>query len=75
MTRRQLMDRNIAFACGEQIANKNMRKHGRQAWHEEEFAAAARTTNRFLLDVPFEQGGLKGLDLSPEDRAGLGVDP
>ena len=72
-----VITRELAFASGQDAANRAMAKRiGRDPrsprfWTPEEADIATETTNRLCLYVPFEKGGLGGLDLSPSDRAGL----
>lgn len=69
--RRITLTRKLAFASGEDAANAAMRKAGRSRWNDDDRDLATTTTNRLLLYVPFEAGGLQGLDLSPRDRERL----
>lgn len=65
--------RELAFASGHDAAARAMRKAGRSRWNADDAAIAAETTNRLLLYVPFERGGLDGLDLSAKMRDDLGI--
>lgn len=51
----------IAHAAGTDAGNAAMRKGGRTKWSDEDYETAVRTTNRLMLYIPFEQGGLRGL--------------
>lgn len=62
------LTRELAFASGIDAANNAMRKAGRSQWNDDDRDVATETTNRLLLYVPFEAGGLAGLDLAPHDR-------
>lgn len=73
------LTRDLAFASGIDAANRAMRTRlGRHLgsparWSAAEADIATETTNRLLLYVPFEQGGLQGLDLTPSMRSELGI--
>lgn len=67
------LTRDLAFASGIDAGNRSMRNAGRTRWSEEDAAIAAETTNRLCLYVPFGQGGLMGLDLTPAMREDLGI--
>ena len=58
-----IMTRDLAFAAGLDAGNAQMRKACRKTWNEDDYDLAAQTTNRLLLHVPFEQGGLYGIPL------------
>lgn len=40
------MDLQLARACGQDEGNRNMRKHGRKAWNEEDWKIACKTIDR-----------------------------
>jgi len=42
------LTRNLAFAAGEDEANRNMRKEGRTSWNEVDYSIAAQKTNGLL---------------------------
>lgn len=65
------LTRDLAFASGMDTANNAMRKAGRSQWNDDDRDLATSTINRLLLYLPFEFGGLGGLDLSPRDRENL----
>lgn len=67
------LTRELAFASGTDAGNRAMRKAGRTRWNEDDRDLATATTNRLLLYVPFEAGGLQGLDLSPRARDDLAI--
>ena len=49
MTKRDArMTYRMAMAAGQDAANRQMRAAGRTAWNEEDYATAARETNRLL---------------------------
>lgn len=68
-----VLTRSLAFASGQDAGNARMRKAGRTRWNLDDRNHAAEVTNRLLMHVPFEQGGLQGLPLSPAQMADLGV--
>ena len=72
---RPTLTADLARASGFDAAERNMRANGRTAWSEDDADVAASTTNKLLLYVPFERGGLAGLLFSPKDRRDLGLDP
>lgn len=41
--------RQIAFSAGYDAANRQMRKHCRKAWSEEDYNLACRTTNSLFV--------------------------
>lgn len=55
------LTRELAFASGQDAANAQMRKANRTAWNSDDASLAAEITNRLLMHVPFEHGGLMGL--------------
>jgi hypothetical protein len=55
------LDRGMAFAIGTHAGNMHMDKHTLKPWSEEARAIAAETTNRLLMHVPLEEGGLMGI--------------
>lgn len=69
----QTLTRQYAFASGQDAGNAQMRKAGRSVWNTDDHDRAAEVTNALLLHVPFEQGGLHGLNLSPAQLASLGI--
>ena len=71
MANRITLTSELAFASGTDAANAAMRKAGRSCWNEEDRNLAVATTNRLLLYVPADRGGLMGFDLSPSQREGL----
>lgn len=56
---------DLAHCAGEDAANRQMRKAARTRWSDEDWNTFVTTTNRLLMDVPLEQGGLQGI---PEDE-------
>lgn len=75
-----MITRSLAFASGMDAANQAMRRRLAQegsqspaAWNAEEADIATATTNRLLLYVPFAEGGLGGLNLSPTQRAEVAI--
>ena len=74
-----ILTRELAFAAGQDAANRAMAKRIGQnprspkRWTAEEADIAAAKTNQLLLYVPFAQGGIEGLNLSPKMRADLGI--
>ena len=40
------LDRELASAAAKDAANRNMRKHGRDCWNDEDYAIACDTFNR-----------------------------
>lgn len=67
------LTRDLACATGTDAGNQSMRKNGRIRWNAEDQAIAASTTNRLLLHVPREHGGLGGVELPPHFLDGLGL--
>ena len=67
------MTYELAFAIGHDAANRHMSAHTIKPWNEEAYNVAVRTTNRLLLHVLAEEGGLKGLDLNEAQRQELGI--
>lgn len=69
------LTRDLAFASGQDAANAQMRAAGRTRWNAEDRAVATSKTNRLLLYVPVEHGGLDGiahrLSLAQLDDLGL----
>lgn len=61
MATRITLTRELAFASGTDASNAAMRKGGRTAWSDEDYAIGIRVTNRLLMHIPLEQGGLQGL--------------
>lgn len=55
------LTRDLAFASGKDAGNNQMRRAGRKAWNADDADLAATTTNKLLMHVPFEHGGLMGL--------------
>lgn len=72
---RVTLSRELAFAAGQTAADIRMHKAGRTAWNDDERDLAVAKTNRLLLYVPFEQGGLGGLALTPSMLTDLGLTP
>ena len=64
----------LARAAGTDAGSRHMSAHTLKAWSHEAYSVAARTTNRLLMHVPVEDGGLKGLQLTAEHRAELGLE-
>lgn len=64
---------DLAYAAGRDAGNRAMRKRGDTRWSAEDAAIAAATTNRLMLYVPAENGGLQGLQLTQRDREMLGI--
>ena len=54
----------LARAAGMDAGNSHMRAHALKAWNRDSYASAVRTINQLLLQVPVEEGGLKGLQLA-----------
>ncbi len=71
------LTRDLAFAAGQDAANKAMRirigQHPKQAlrWNADERDIATSVTNELLLYVPVSAGGLDGFDLTAKQRADL----
>lgn len=66
--------RDLAFATGQdkshalmrkRYANKGYTPYDKQKQNAKEYAEGVELTNRLLMHVPFEQGGLMGI---PEER-------
>ena len=64
---KRTLTRELAFAAGTDAGNRHMSEHTLKAWNRETYNAAVRETNRLLLYVPFEDGGLQGLTLTDEE--------
>ena len=43
-----VITKDIARACGQDAGNRNMRKHGRTAWDEDDYNAASTEFNRLM---------------------------
>ena len=73
------LTRSLAFAAGMDAANRAMRTRLGQKpksparWTVAEHDIATATTNKLLLHVPCDQGGLAGIELTPTMRADLGL--
>lgn len=67
------LTRELAFASGQDAANTAMRKAGRTKWSQEDADLAALTTNKLLLYVPFDKGGLAGVPLTYLMLSDLGL--
>jgi len=65
------LDRSMAFAVGTHAGNMHMDKHTLNPWNEEAYNVAAETTNRLLMQVPFEEGGLMGIPIERLIKDGL----
>lgn len=72
--------RELYNAAGTDASNVAMRKAGRKAWSREDYDIGNAVTNRLLMMIPFQYGGLGGLPygellnfLSPEVLAKSGV--
>ena len=70
---RMALTADLARAAGTDAGNRHMSGHTLKPWNREAFTVAVRTTNRLLLNVPFEDGGLKGLNLNKEQMEELGI--
>lgn len=70
-----LITRDLAFASGQDAGNAQMRKACRKAWNEDDYNVAAELTNRLLMHVPFEQGGLQGIPVERLIADGLIAGP
>lgn len=76
MTRNAVtLTRDLAFASGTDAANAQMRAAGRTRWNAEDRSLAVTKTNRLLLYVPVEHGGLGGIAhrLPPAHLVDLGL--
>jgi hypothetical protein len=67
------LTRELAFASGQDAANAQMRKANRSKWNDDDAALAATTTNRLLMHVPAEFGGLQGIPFSVKQMLALGL--
>lgn len=73
MTRAITLTAALARASGQDAGNIQMRKAGRTRWNLADRNRAAKITNRLMLSVPFEQGGLYGLQFTHRMIEDLGV--
>ena len=64
---------SLARASGLDAGNMQMRKAGRTKWNLADRNRAAEVTNRLMLSVPFEHGGLGGLEFTHTMLDHLGV--
>jgi len=52
----------MAFAAGEDAANRRMRSDGRNEWDEADYELATQVCARLLLRIPVADGGLQGIE-------------
>ena len=64
----------LARAAGTDAGNRHMSAYTIKPWIRDAYNAAVCTTNKLLIHVPVEDGGLKGLHLTVEHRLELGLD-
>lgn len=67
------LTRERAFASGSDAATMRAHQAGRAAWSREEADIAAAKTNKLLLYVPAEKGGLAGFLFTHSMIADLGL--
>ena len=68
-----VLTRELAFASGQDAGNRSLRDGGRTAWSPEDADISTATTNKLLLYVPFDKGGLEGLPLTMSMMSDLGL--
>jgi hypothetical protein len=82
MTNRIILTADIANASGTDAGNMSMRRAGRERWNEDDLEIACLTTNRLMLYIPLELGGLRGVpvpmllnhvDMDDIRRAGIEI--
>ena len=69
-----IITRDLAFAAGATAADMHMNPHTLKPWDQDACDKMVRTTNRLLMHVPMEKGGLKGMPLTQKQREELGVE-
>ena len=67
------LTRELAFASGADAGNARVRRGAARKWSDADYDVAVSATNRLLMHVPADQGGLMGLNLSAKQLSDLGI--